>query len=312
MCDYLREHLAKQDVLDRPNERSMHTTPVPRGGGWAIWAATLPLWLIALFVNHDFRQMLPLLSGTLILVLISWWDDRKSLSATIRLSIHILAVVFGLGVLDRDQMIFQGFFPFWLDRLVAGFGWLWFINLTNFMDGIDGISGAESAHLSLGFLIICLLTSLPLHSDMALAVCLLGAFAGFLYWNWSPAKIFLGDVGSIPAGYLLGYFMIKLAATGHLAIALALPLYYVADASITLIRRIKEKKNIGQAHREHFYQKAALALQSHSKTVILIAATNAGLLILCAISLKTGAWLLIAAPLLVGGLLWYLNRVAQR
>jgi UDP-N-acetylmuramyl pentapeptide phosphotransferase/UDP-N-acetylglucosamine-1-phosphate transferase len=176
--------------------------------------------------------------------------------------------------------------------------------------GIDGITGAQTIHISLGFLIIT--AFLPYFPDThnTLAACLTGASLGFLFWNWHPAKLFMGDVGSIPLGFLLGYLMMMLAIHGYLGVALVLPLYYVADASITLIRRIMEKKKFWLPHREHFYQRATLALGNPAKVTRLIIMANVGLLIIAIASITLTSWLLIFAPLLVAWLLWYLQRLS--
>jgi UDP-N-acetylmuramyl pentapeptide phosphotransferase/UDP-N-acetylglucosamine-1-phosphate transferase len=307
LCLLLRRKL----VMDMPNGRSLHALPVPRGAGIAVMAAVLPLWAFFLKDHDQISKHVVLMAGTLLLAGISWWDDKKNLPPHIRFAVHIMAVGLGLGSLTAGEFIFGGALPFWLDRLLAGLCWLWFINLTNFMDGIDGITGSNTVHLSLGFALIAVLGSFADQSDTVLAMLLLGASLGFLFWNWHPAKMFLGDVGSIPLGYLTGYLMIMLAVNGHLAIALTLPLYYIADASFTLIRRQLEGKKIWQAHREHFYQQAALAA-GHRKTVKAIIAANALLLALAALSLQTSPFVLVSAPLPVLGLIWYLKRLRQQ
>jgi UDP-N-acetylmuramyl pentapeptide phosphotransferase/UDP-N-acetylglucosamine-1-phosphate transferase len=309
-CKQVRNRLLAASVMDTPNERSLHKTPVPRGGGIGIWFSLFPIWIIVDIINGHLAQHFFIMLGTACLIIVSWMDDKASLLARQRFMVHLVAVVCGLISLPIHQFVFQGVFPLWLDRAVAGFAWLWFINLTNFMDGIDGISGAQTAHISLSFIIITLLSSF-LPQDTVLAACLLGGAIGFLMWNWHPAKLFLGDVGSIPIGFLLGYLMMVLAVNGYLGIALTLPLYYVADSTITLLRRLAEKKKFWEAHREHFYQKSALVV-GHLKTLKPIMLTNVGLLLISVLSLQLSPWLLLLAPLLVAGLLWYLNKQATQ
>ncbi len=164
--------------------------------------------------------------------------------------------------------MFQGWLPPWLDLLAAGFTWLWFINLFNFMDGIDGIAGTESVSIGVG---IAFLAVLHLAAN-GLGVGLLGitiaaSALGFLWWNWQPARLFMGDVGSVPLGYLLGWLLLTLAAAGLWAPALILPLYYLADASWTLTRRLLRGAKVWQAHREHFYQRAVQTGRSHASVV---------------------------------------------
>jgi UDP-N-acetylmuramyl pentapeptide phosphotransferase/UDP-N-acetylglucosamine-1-phosphate transferase len=311
MCGKVRLKLLAASIMDTPNERSMHAAPVPRGGGIAIWLSIFPIWILYDICSGQFFSHIFLMLGTAALMVVSWLDDKKSLPARDRFMVHVLAVALGLISLPINQYIFQGFLPLWLDRVVAGFAWLWFINLTNFMDGIDGISGAQTAHTGIGFIIIAALSSAMLESDYIIAATLAGAALGFLMWNWHPAKLFMGDVGSIPIGFLLGYLMMSLAEHGYLGIALALPLYYVADASITLIRRILEKKKFWEAHREHYYQQAALSAGSPIPPVKAIITANIGLLLISITALKLTVWALLFAPLLVAGLLWYLKRLKK-
>lgn len=310
LCGKVREKLLAKGVLDTPNERSLHAAPVPRGGGIALWLSVITLWFLYDLGGYRLPGHVMLMIGTLCLIVVSWMDDKKPLPPEQRIFIHIIAVALGLSTLPLDQYVFGDFLPLWADRFLAGFCWLWFINLTNFMDGMDGMSGANGIHIALGFLLV---SSIAIPSDLndgIIALALIGGLFGFLMWNWHPARLFLGDVGSIPLGYLLGYLMLVLATEGFLAIALTLPLYYVADASITLLRRIFERKRFWEAHREHYYQKAAVKSGRHSSVLIPIILANMGLLLLAVLSLYTGFWLLFAAPLLVGLLLWYLKRLA--
>ncbi len=133
---------------------------------------------------------------------------------------------------------------------------LWFVNLVNFMDGIDWMTVAEVVPVTGAILLLGLAgTVAPLPALVAAA--LLGAILGYAPFNKPVAQIFLGDVGSLPIGLLLGWLLLWLAATGHLAAALILPLYYLADATITLVWRIARREPIWHAHRTHFYQRAS-------------------------------------------------------
>ena len=126
--------------------------------------------------------------------------------------------------------------------VAVGFIWLWWVNLYNFMDGIDGIAGSEAAAIAGGLLLFTMFGNGADLSVALLSAAVLGASLGFLVWNWSPAKIFLGDVGSVPLGYLTGFLLIGLAGAGRWKIAMILPLYFLADATITLGRRLAARR----------------------------------------------------------------------
>jgi UDP-N-acetylmuramyl pentapeptide phosphotransferase/UDP-N-acetylglucosamine-1-phosphate transferase len=135
------------------------------------------------------------------------------------------------------------------------FAGIWFVNLVNFMDGIDWITVAEVVPVSAGLALFGVMGALP-PAATALAFALAGAMIGFAPFNRPVARLFLGDVGSLPIGLMLGYLLTLLAGDGHLAAALLLPLYYLADATITLLRRATRGEALMQAHRSHFYQQA--------------------------------------------------------
>ena len=147
------------------------------------------------------------------------------------------------------------FLPDWLERALLGVAILWFVNLTNFMDGIDWMTVAEVVPLTAGLVLFGLMGALP-HDATIVALALCGAVIGFAPVNRPVARLFLGDVGSLPIGLLLGWLLVVLAGSGHFAAALLLPLYYLADATITLLRRLTNGEPVWQAHRSHFYQRA--------------------------------------------------------
>ncbi|MEQ8194752.1 MAG: glycosyl transferase, partial [Rhodospirillales bacterium] len=159
----------------------------------------------------------------------------------------------------------------------------------NFMDGIDGIAGVETASLGGGIVAVVLLAA----TDPALAwigVTLIAGALGFLWWNWHPAKIFLGDTGSVPLGFVLGWLLLTLAAEGQWAAAFILPLYYLADATLTLFRRALRGEKFWQAHREHFYQRAAQRGLGHAHVSLAILAGNVGLIALAAWAATGKTW----------------------
>jgi UDP-N-acetylmuramyl pentapeptide phosphotransferase/UDP-N-acetylglucosamine-1-phosphate transferase len=174
--------------------------------------------------------------------------------------------------------VFPGL-PVGFERVLAGVAWLWFINLFNFMDGIDGLAGSEAVAVALGYLVLTAhLDSQGPSSSLALIVA--ASAAGYLFWNWHPAKVFMGDAGSVPLGFLLGWLMLDLAVQGHWAAALILPLYFVADATVTLLKRGLRGEKPWQAHREHFYQRAVLGGATPPGVVWRTMAANAALIVL--------------------------------
>lgn len=305
--------LRRAAVLDRPNERSLHQAPVPRGGGIAVVAAIVLAWLALMRAGLIAWSLSVVLFGALLLAVVSWWDDRGGLAPAVRLAVQAVAVALALAMvaLIGAPMLFHGWLPWGLGATAAALIWLWFINLFNFMDGIDGIAGSEAAAIGLGLALFALVGSGRDWHLAALAAPIATASIGFLVWNWAPARIFLGDVGSVPLGYLLGFLLLRVAADGHWKIALILPLYFLADATITLCRRLLRGERVWRPHREHLYQRAVQRGLSHAAVVWRVNAANL-LLIGCGWASENGGGLaaLAAAVLVVGGLLASLARVA--
>jgi UDP-N-acetylmuramyl pentapeptide phosphotransferase/UDP-N-acetylglucosamine-1-phosphate transferase len=305
--------LTRKEIMDRPNARSSHNAPKPRGGGLAVVPIVLLSWLgAALWFDVLSSNLTLILIGAVGLALMSWRDDLKSLPALPRILAHAIAVAVCLyGARDMGP-VFQGLLPPLWDRLLAGLIWLWFINLFNFMDGIDGISGVESGAIGIGlFLTGVVLTGL--NPGVLPPLLLAAASIGFLVWNWPPSKLFLGDVGSVPLGFLLGWLLLAWAAQGYWAAAAILPAYYFADATITLARRALRGAKVWHAHREHFYQRAVQGGASHAQVTRGVLICNA-VLIGCAlfaevIDARLG---LLGAGLAVAGFLWVLARWARR
>jgi UDP-N-acetylmuramyl pentapeptide phosphotransferase/UDP-N-acetylglucosamine-1-phosphate transferase len=298
--------LRRRAILDHPNARSSHERPTPRGGGLAVVPITLVAWVAG--AGFDLPAGLAvILCGAVALALISWIDDLRSLPAALRLAVHAAIVGVGIIWLDDHGLIFQGLLPAWLDTLAAGILWLWFVNLFNFMDGIDGISGVETICIGAGLVALAAATA---HATPPawFGATLAAAAAGFLAWNWHPARIFLGDVGSVPVGFLLGFLLLALAARGYWAAALILPAYYLADATITLGRRAWRRERIWQAHAEHFYQQAVQSGMSHAQVSLAILAANLVLIGLALTSLSAPLTSLAGAALVVAILLAWMRR----
>ncbi|MGE5271571.1 MAG: MraY family glycosyltransferase [Thiohalocapsa sp.] len=260
--------LRRAAVLDRPNERSLHLLPVPRGGGLAVVAAIVAAWLWLIGAGVLMPAVLAVLLGALLLAAVSWVDDRRGLPPALRLAVQFAAVALVLGVLIALGVpLLPWRLPVWVAAPAVALLWMWFVNLFNFMDGIDGLAGSEAAAIGIG---LALFGSIGIGHDPALAAAaaaIAAAALGFLWWNWAPAKIFLGDVGSVPLGYLLGFALLSAVADRHWKIALILPLYFLADATITLLRRLLRGERVWQPHRRHFYQQAVTRGLSHAAVV---------------------------------------------
>jgi UDP-N-acetylmuramyl pentapeptide phosphotransferase/UDP-N-acetylglucosamine-1-phosphate transferase len=290
--------LRRAAVLDRPNERSSHQRPTPRGGGLAPVAAILLAWIASVAAGLAAPSMLLVITGAMLLAAVSWLDDVGGLPPATRLFAQAAAVLCGMLAEIPAGPVFQGWLPAELDVIVAALLWLWFVNLFNFMDGIDGLAGSEAAAIATG---LFLFASWGVEQDpalAALAAAIVGAATGFLVWNWAPARIFLGDVGSVPLGYLLGFLLLDLAARGRWKLALILPLYFLADATITLLRRLARRERVWQAHRQHFYQRAVQRGLGHAAVTIRVIAANL-LLIGCGWAAENGAGLYAVAAAVV-------------
>ncbi len=292
--------LRRRAILDHPNERSSHRIPTPRGGGLAVVPVVLLGWISLTEAGAIQAPVWPILAIAALLMAVSWLDDRRGLPAGLRLAIHLAAAIAGVLCLPDGSSITQGLLPPVADRVLAVLAWAWFANLFNFMDGIDGIAGTETAAIGLG--IAAVAAAAGTHPSPE-ALVLAGAACGFLVWNWHPAKIFLGDVGSVPLGFLLGWLLIGLAARGQWAAALILPAYYLADATITLIRRAIAGEKIWQAHRQHFYQIATRGGASHAAVVRWVAAANILLIALACESIDRPVEALVGAAIVVAPLL---------
>tara|TARA_R110002110_G_scaffold415612_3_gene651877 strand:+ start:72486 stop:73511 length:1026 start_codon:yes stop_codon:yes gene_type:complete len=311
----VRVQLLRHDILDRPNARSSHAAPTPRGGGLGVLAALLPVWIAIPFFlpaasnTTTTLWLIPLAAG--LLAGVSWIDDLMTLGPLPRLGAQFAAALAGAFLIEGA--VFQGLLPGPLDTIVAAIGWVWFVNLFNFMDGIDGISGVEALAIGIGLLLIGAVGTSPLDASHGQALAIAAAAFGFLIWNWPPARIFLGDSGSVPLGYLLGWLLLSLAASGEWQATVILPLYYLADATITLFRRIARGEKFWHAHRDHYYQAAIKRGMSHARVSSAVAVVNlllVGLALASVLAAPETPWpwvALLAAMILVAFLLAWLT-----
>jgi len=254
----LRPGLARYATV-QPNARSSHHQPTPQGGGIAVVIATLvvawgALVLSPALLHGQSGQFLAVTSATVLLAVIGAIDDIRSLPATARLAMQCVAIGAVITALPSELQILPHV-PWPIERAGLFLAGVWFVNLVNFMDGIDWMTVAEVVPVTGAIVLLGLAGAIePLPA--LLAAALVGAMIGFAPFNRPVAQVFLGDVGSPPIGLLLGWLLVELAAMGHLAAALILPLYYLADATFTLAGRLLRGEAFWQAHRTHFYQRA--------------------------------------------------------
>jgi len=259
-----RKWAISKHIFDIPNERSAHLQPVPRGGGIAV---VLSWYIIVffLFFSHYFPQSLfiALLFGIPV-ALIGMIDDLWTISPYLRLLVQFLcatlAIFFLRGLLHID-LGFTILEPSLILNIAAILGTVWFINLFNFLDGIDGYISAEIMFICLSAFIL---------TGSVLPLFLSAATAGFLLRNWQPAKIFMGDVGSTLLGFTIAVFSIFFQNTCHSSVIIWLMLtsLFWFDASVTLLRRIINGEKISEAHKKHAYQRIVQSGFSHQQTVL--------------------------------------------
>ncbi|MHC6154710.1 MraY family glycosyltransferase [Bradyrhizobium elkanii] len=243
-------------ALAKPNARSSHRIPTPQGAGVAVTAATILAGgiVIVLAGSPDLTIPFTVFAACLFIAAVGLADDVRSLPVVPRLLLQAAAVLAVVFSVPGDLRLVPSS-PAWLERglvLIAG---LWFVNLVNFMDGLDLMTTAEAVPISVAVALLGSFGYLPA-APALVAAALCGALLGFAPFNRPVARIFLGDVGSLPIGLLLGWCLLELALHRQFAAALLLPLYYLTDATVTLFRRMARREPFWAAHRSHFYQRA--------------------------------------------------------
>ena len=288
-------------ALARPNARSSHKIPTPQGGGIAVVAATLAGVVagatLASIASGMLLALWPLAAAVVLLAAVGAGDDILHIPVGPRLILQFVAVGLVLAALPDDARVMPQL-PWWLERAALLIGGVYVVNLVNFMDGIDWMTVAEVVPVTAGLCGLFWLGASPLR-DAVIAAALLGAVAGFAPFNRPVAKLFLGDVGSLPIGLLMFWLLLQLATRGHVAAALLLPLYYLADATVTLGRRFAKGENVLQAHRSHFYQRATDLGFSVGQVVARVFAVNLVLAALAIVSVSdSSSW----SPIIALGL----------
>lgn len=285
-----RKLAIRAKIVDIPNERSSHTQPIPRGGGIAVAG----VWFAAIGYMYFFGDtissslFLALLCGG-ILAIIGIIDDIWDISPRIRLFAQLLAsglALYFLGGLEKVELGFVTIENVWILTPISLIAIIWFINLFNFLDGIDGYLGSEVIYITL-------VTGILFKNGYSLAIA--SVVLGFLFQNWPKAKIFMGDVGSTLLGFNIAVLALYFQNTNTCSIIIWVMLssLFWFDATLTLLRRYRNKENLMVAHRKHAYQRIVQAGYSHQKTLIIAIIINIVILGLVLLSLKYSKYIVI-------------------
>lgn len=267
--------LARDDspirILDQPNERSLHETPTPRTGGLAICAALLTAWAASLFLPQAEAIPMQIVTGAAVVAGVSILDDRYGLSQGLRLLVQLgaaLLLIRGGFVIQGEILPGTSLATGLLPAVVTVLATLWLTNLYNFMDGMDGFAGGMAM---IGFGTLAALGWL--HGDglfAGAALTVAAAAAGFLWFNFPPARIFMGDSGSTTLGFLAAGFAVWASRRGVASAWLVMVVFspFVVDATVTLLRRALIGEPVWRAHRSHYYQRLVQLGWGHRRTVL--------------------------------------------
>jgi Fuc2NAc and GlcNAc transferase len=316
LTELARSYALRHAIFDVPNERSMHTTPTPRGGGVVIAAVVVTGLLISCAAGWlPGRTTIAMVGGGALIAGIGWVDDRRGIAAGHRAAFHTIAAVWATSWLGGLHSLTVGRATIEMGVIgyaIAVLAIVWSINLYNFMDGIDGLAATEGVTVG-GLAAVCLvmvhLTGIAFAAALAAA-----AAAGFLRWNWSPAKVFMGDTGSGFLGFMFAALAVaaERARPGSAVIVLVLLAVFWVDATLTLTRRLLRGERWYDAHRMHAYQRAVQAGWRHSQVSASVLAFNGLLGVFAFVMAKRPelAWVALAATLTSAGSLYlYVERL---
>ncbi|MDG4476068.1 MraY family glycosyltransferase [Thiovibrio frasassiensis] len=275
----IRRYALSRNLLDIPNNRSSHAVPTPRAGGLAIvltfFPGLLALWMIG---SLPTKVLFALFGAGSLVTWIGFLDDRRHIPPKWRLGAHFLGAAWGifwLGDLPPLSVFGHLVHLGWAGYLLAAVYLVWVLNLYNFMDGIDGIAGIEAITVCLGGGIVSALFA-PASQEWLVPALLLSAVAGFLCWNFPPAKIFMGDSGSGFLGLTLGLLSIQASQVNPELFWCWLILLgvFIVDATTTLLRRAIRGKAIYEAHCSHAYQHASRRFDAHRPVSVVVGMIN--------------------------------------
>ena len=306
-------------ALARPSARGLHSLPTPQGGGVAVlMACAVTAVLGADLIGIDrvgLSHLLLVLGVAAALALLGFIDDVRPLPAGLRLIAQIVLMSAGVALLPHGTRVLP-FLPVPIEDALLVLAGTWFINLTNFMDGMDGITVADVVPVMLGLFVFSSWGRVPLGPSL-LALGTLAGLLGYAPFNKPVARLFLGDVGSLPIGFLVAYGLFSLAGAeggtpGAFAAAVILALYPIADSSLTLLWRLKRRERIWEPHRSHYYQVAVLRGLTVWQVLARVGLTNVLLVGLAGLCLRYGgsvpALASVAAAAIVGTTLGSLSR----
>jgi UDP-N-acetylmuramyl pentapeptide phosphotransferase/UDP-N-acetylglucosamine-1-phosphate transferase len=289
-------------AVAKPNARSSHRVPTPQGAGIAVIGATIVVAgaIVAYADTAPLNVPIAIFAASLFMAIVGFADDVKSIPVLPRLMLQAAAVGAILATAPGDLRIVPAC-PLWIERGLLLLAGLWFVNLVNFMDGLDWMTVAEVVPITGAMVVLGSFGEFPASATMvAAAFC--GAMLGFAPFNRPVAKVFLGDVGSLPIGLLLGWCLLQLAFHQAIVAALLLPLYYLSDATVTLLRRLARGEPFWVAHRSHFYQRATDNGFTVWRVVGEVFALNVGLALLAIGSIVTRSAVIGILLLIAGGI----------
>jgi UDP-N-acetylmuramyl pentapeptide phosphotransferase/UDP-N-acetylglucosamine-1-phosphate transferase len=278
--EIFRRRALKLQILDIPNERSSHSTPTPRGGGIIFVGVSLlfySVWNLKSDMLNVNSEVWSYLFGVVLLSTVSWLDDLKSVSSLLRFAVHFISaglIVYGFGSLQTVLLPFTGQINLSYFAVPITFLWIvWLTNAYNFMDGIDGIAATQAITAGIGWYLLGFKYDIPFTSffGMILAVTNLG----FIFYNWSPAKIFMGDVGSAFLGFSFAFLPLLASKESSVnspkfsLIGILFVLPFIFDTVFTFVRRLLNGEKVWQAHRSHLYQRLVINGYSHRFVTIL-------------------------------------------
>lgn len=272
----VRRYAAGYGIVDEPNHRSSHVQATPRGGGLAI-VFVVTSWLLLGWLWLDLIPpglAVALLGGSLPLAAVGLADDRAGLPVSVRFAVHVAAVAFAL-LLTGGIEGSGGTGAAWGWQALVAIACLWFLNLFNFMDGIDGIATMEAVFVSAASALLLWWLGAPQGLTWTW-LALAGACSGFLWHNWSPARIFMGDTGSGYLGFVIAVLLVVSTQVPGFSTwtAVILASVFGADATVTLLRRVARGYGWSEPHRSHVYQRLARRWSSHSRVTTVYFALN--------------------------------------